>query len=422
MSYTRRIFWSFLVFGVFMGGIFPFFAKMFVTVPKEMEVYFTISCIVAGIAMGLMSFTVYKIVIGNVIKQLSILFQEVSKGNLNVSSSIKSKDDIGKLSDSINEMIHKWTHLLKEIKVSIFEMAEQTERSSQLLTVNVSNTIDLAEGISIASKSVAVENERQKRQAEESATIIGEITAGIQLIAASSSVVSEISVASAQDADSGKGSVEQMIGQMQTISHSVKQSASMIEGLAERSLQVQEMADTISMVAAQTNLLALNAGIEAARAGEHGKGFAVVAQEVRKLAEQSQAMSQEITTIVTAIREETVTSSDAMKQVMEEVEQGLDKVNQSGQAFMKIVAAVSEVSMQISDVSASVQQMAAGAEQIAASFEHMADTAKKVSSKSAMVSGYTEDQLSEIRDISGLAEELNHISSRLKTAISQINV
>jgi methyl-accepting chemotaxis protein len=53
--------------------------------------------------------------------------------------------------------------------------------------------------------------------------------------------------------------------------------------LATSTVDLRDMAHSVSVIAAQTNLLALNATIEAARVGEHGKGFAVVAGEVRRL-------------------------------------------------------------------------------------------------------------------------------------------
>lgn len=84
---------------------------------------------------------------------------------------------------------------------------------------------------------------------------------------------------------------------MHTVQETMNTTTTTVDDLQQSLEKVNALLTGISDIAAQTNLLALNASIEAARAGEHGKGFAVVAEEVRKLAEQSDAITKEINSV-----------------------------------------------------------------------------------------------------------------------------
>ena len=92
-----------------------------------------------------------------------------------------------------------------------------------------------------------------------------------------------------------------------------------IKELADSVNKIGEVVHFIAEIAAQTNLLALNATIEAARAGEAGKGFAVVANEVKNLANQTSKATEEISTQINTVQNNTKGAVDAILKITDTI-------------------------------------------------------------------------------------------------------
>ncbi len=88
--------------------------------------------------------------------------------------------------------------------------------------------------------------------------------------------------------------------------------------------KIHNTVHAIADISELTNLLSINAAIEAARAGEHGKGFKVVSDEVKKLAEQSKNLTNDISRLLKNL-EKNISSSESNLAVYEEISNGLNE-------------------------------------------------------------------------------------------------
>jgi methyl-accepting chemotaxis protein len=101
-----------------------------------------------------------------------------------------------------------------------------------------------------------------------------------------------------------------------------------VKGLIEGAQEIGKVTEVIIGIAGQTKLLALNAAIEAARAGEAGKGFAVVAGEVKELANQTAASTDDIQNIIHGIQDNVTRAAETIDQVLTII-QRVDELAQS---------------------------------------------------------------------------------------------
>ncbi|MFT9846349.1 methyl-accepting chemotaxis protein [Aneurinibacillus sp. REN35] len=353
------------------------------------------------------------------IKQVSEAVQVVAGGDLTQSDiRIKNRDEVGELAASFNQMSHSLRTLIGEVGVS----AEQVAASSEQLTASAEESTHTTTQISTAIQEVALGSENQLHGTEGSAAAMEEVTHGLQRITESSQRISEASLETAKLAEQGNHAIQQTVDQMNEIQHSVDYSVTKVRLLNERSVEIKKIIDVITDISSQTNLLALNAAIEAARAGEHGKGFAVVADEVRKLAEQSNASAVQIVELITDIERNLNETIEAMDLVNQNVEKGVNVAGESGQAFEKILYSVEEVTSQVQEATSISEQLSANSQEVNASVQSIAAIAKQVTSNSQSVASASEEQLASMEDVASSASSLSKMAEELQQTIRKFKV
>lgn len=110
-----------------------------------------------------------------------------------------------------------------------------------------------------------------------------------------------------------------------------------VTNFAAAMAQVQRVTAGIDSIARTTNMLALNAAIEAERAGAAGRTFAVVAAEVKKLAQDTRAATEEISATMASLGHEA-------ERFVAEIGEGVAKSRAAQSSFAQVHDTVADVS------------------------------------------------------------------------------
>ena len=378
--------------------------------------YVAITIAVISVILGILIGIFVTRIIVNPIRALQQEVSIVATGDLRSQDlPIASKDEVGQLTASFNQM----KHMLITLTTSLADNANHLSATAAQLSASTTEVADTSERVSSATRAVTDNMIGTSQAANDSSVAMDETAQAVQRIAESTQLLQQSATDTADIAHQGGTTIRSAAEQMTTIHSSTQSMTAMIERLIEQSEQIEKITAVIADITDQTNLLALNAAIEAARSGEHGKGFAVVADEVRKLAEQSNASASQISALTTDIQSETRNAGKAMHANLTTVEQGVTIINDAGSAFMDITSAIDAMQNQVEDISAVTEEISAAAEEVAASVNEIATNASNLAEGSSASLEMIEGQNASLQEMQQVAAQLSDRSVELQQSVAQ---
>ena len=267
------------------------------------------------------------------ISKLVELAKEVAKGNLNVEESVEANNtEIEEIRNAFNDMIQSLRQLVSEI---INRNNTLNEAAINLNTMSAT-TETITKEVSIAMLQIKEDVAQQATQTQEVFENAKNLNERIEGAKESITKINGFLQDSSKALVDGKNNMHDLSTGVIRQRDVIETTTIEVNELDQAVGNIDHIIGVISEIASQTNLLALNASIEAARAGEIGKGFAVVAVEVGNLATQSHNATQEITNILSEIRNKTKGTTELIQSIASAMANQTVSVTETRKVFEKI--------------------------------------------------------------------------------------
>ena len=344
--------------------------------------------------------------------------EALASGDLTRTLDVNTKDEVGVMSQHFNTMVVELRKLVRQVN----ELSQTLAASSEELTASAEQSSEVSQQVAQAITEVAAGTSKQLSAVNDASAIVEEVSASAEEVAATAETITGLSHKSTAATLNGSSAIDRAVQQMGNIGDGSKAVNDAVEKLAESSRHIGEIVNVISGIAGQTNLLALNAAIEAARAGEQGRGFAVVAEEVRKLAEQSESATKEITKLIAQNHMDIQKAVQAMEVSSSSVKVGIDVVNAAGVTFREISQLTEEVSTQMEGISSAIGEIAKGSERIVVSVRDIETVSKDSAGQSQSVSAAAEEMTASMTEISSSSQSLAKMAQELQAAVDRFRV
>jgi methyl-accepting chemotaxis protein len=270
--------------------------------------------------------------------ELRDLVEELGSGDADLTKrlTVKSNDDIGRISNGINNFIEHLQTMMREV----LQSTEESAREVGALQKKASANQDLTSS--------------HNMEIEKAVTAITEMSCAAEGVADSANQAATLTTEAMNSTNLSQNTVDEAVSAVDALTVELDKTSESISTMVNNVENIGVVLEVIGGIAEQTNLLALNAAIEAARAGEQGRGFAVVADEVRALAARTQQSTEEIGQMLQKLEN----GSNHVVRALADTKQSCEKTSTSTKNIHERLNVVSDAVHQMSELNTLIAQSA----------------------------------------------------------------
>lgn len=373
--------------------------------------------LVMTIIAAIMSFVLSNGIVHN-IKNLKEVFSKASNGDLTVSIKSSTKDEFNDLADSFNSMISNISELMKSVSNSsntVLETSTSLASMSEEITASINEVAKAIEDVSSGATD-------QVENAQQGASEMEDLSKRLDKISINSDEMDRISNSTKDLGSKGLYMIETLTEKSGKTKTATNQVNEIVQDMNESTKQINAISETIAEITAQTNLLSLNASIESARAGEAGKGFAVVAEEIRKLAEESQASTEEIKAIIAIIQKKSETAVESIRLTEVVVNEQDLAVSQTQQIFSEILKSIEVMITKVDEVRNSIVDINEKKKSTLTKIENISFISEQTASASEEVTASAEEITATMEELTKHSGELQRLAEQLGNKINEFKI
>ena len=359
------------------------------TTMYALESLFIVSILLLSVAMIAASLFAKRI--SKPIVSTTERIRELAQGNLNDPVDVwYSNDELGVLSNSLDETILSLRQYINIITVSLTKISEgdlcnKMEGTFKGDFYKIKSTFnDILSALSDTFAAINMSAEQVNSgavQVSDSAQALSQgSTQQASAIEELSATLNDVSKQTQQNSIDAKNAYNIVMDNTEAINSCNDDMSNMLNAMNEihdTSAEIAKIIKVIDEISFQTNILALNAAVEAAREGS--KGFGVVADEVRRLASRSAEAAKQTAQLI----ENSTAAVEKGSRIAEDTANSLGQIVQRSEEITALVKNITDASEAQADA---IVQIDTGVDQISAVVSKNTSTAVGFASASEELS------------------------------------